>query len=532
MRISNKEFVLRLGLIFEFVALALACSFIYTTNNPIILFVFTNCSVAVFMYSYVRYSVHKNTVKRTDELVAALKKITMDDDDHIYVFDKSTDFAPVYSAINAVKESIKEKETNQEEIRNILNSVAVNMELDKLLNDLMPKLVELTKSNCGAFYLANAISEKLEIKYSIGFSKNIYSEFDLTLGEGFIGSAAVNKEVKILYDIPDDTIYVIRSFLGKIKPKSIMVIPIFSQDTILGTLVFASLYNYSPEQLKLVDIIKYYFGVAVSNGITYEKTKRLTNELKFQNRLIQNLNEDLEKKVQERIQFLNDIIDSVQDYAIYATDKDGIVITWSKGAENLIGFPAQDILGKNINIAYEDKDRNPHIIKEFSNKINIEGKGSYNGLFKKPDGTEYHGDLSIFARYGKNHELLGYTCIQKDITTLKKAQLELKWERELSSTVIDSDVRAIVFVDAVGIIQMNNFNAGRLLDSSSIIGKGLYEFFEDEVKLRDDIIHVAESGISGRFAYRMKNSDRTINIHAVVLKKDEGVKVKLIIYLD
>ena len=105
-----------------------------------------------------------------------------------------------------------------------------------------------------------------------------------------------------------------------------------------------------------MDIIKYYVGVAINNGITYERTMRLTNELKFQNKLIQNLNEELEKKAEERTFFLNNIVDSIKDYAIYAMDKNGIVLAWNKGAEIIMGYKKDEICGKSIKNIYSAEE--------------------------------------------------------------------------------------------------------------------------------------------------------------------------------
>ncbi len=461
MKINNKDVIYRTVLILEFFLLAFGCFIIYILYREqlIFFFLFLNASTSVYIYSLLRYKHSKKAQSRAAQLVLAINSITKDGEENIYVVNNDDEMHDVYSAIGYVKDSLKKKEKTQEELRNIVNSVAVNMELEKLLTDLMPKLIEATKSNCGAFYLTNYVSGKLEIKHSLGFSKNIYSEFDLTLGEGFIGSVVVNKEVEILNDIPDDTVYIIRTFLGKIKPKSIMVIPVINQEQIAGVLVFASVYNYSQEQLEMVNSIKYYVGVAVGNGITYEKTKRLTNELKFQNRLIQNLNEDLEKKVQERTHFLNDIIDSIKDYAIYATDRNGTVVAWNKGAENVYGYNAQEIMGKNISLIHTQEELKEDKLKNTIDVIMREGKCVEKGWRTKKNGSVYYAEISSFARYSKDGELIGFTNVTKDITEIKNMENELWLEKEFSSRLVSKSAKAFIFSYIEGFIELCNKSA-------------------------------------------------------------------------
>jgi len=211
----------------------------------------------------------------------------------------------------------------------------------------MPKLAELTRSNCCAFYAVNNAS-RLSIKHSIGFGKNIYSEFDLDLGEGFIGHLAMKEEATVVHDVPDDTIYMVRTFLGKIKPRNIMVVPIFHQEQLNGVLVCASINAYSEEDLSLVGMIRYYLGVAVGNGINSEKTKRLTNELAFQNKLIQNQHEEMRKRLRDKELLLYHLVNMIGDEIVYVLDADYRVLYWNKSAKALYGITREEAVGRHI----------------------------------------------------------------------------------------------------------------------------------------------------------------------------------------
>ena len=61
------------------------------------------------------------------------------------------------------------------------------------------------------------------------------------------------------------------------------------------------------------------------------------------------------KQMEERIiksqEFLNSIVENSGD-AIITTDADSRVTLWSRGAENLYGYKADEVLGKNIDFLY------------------------------------------------------------------------------------------------------------------------------------------------------------------------------------
>ena len=50
------------------------------------------------------------------------------------------------------------------------------------------------------------------------------------------------------------------------------------------------------------------------------------------------------------------LIDSVEDYAIYALDTEGRVVTWNAGAQAVNGYTADEILGRHLVAFYMAAD--------------------------------------------------------------------------------------------------------------------------------------------------------------------------------
>ena len=42
------------------------------------------------------------------------------------------------------------------------------------------------------------------------------------------------------------------------------------------------------------------------------------------------------------------LLESINDYAIYALDADGNILTWNAGAKNLKGYSAEEIIGRHF----------------------------------------------------------------------------------------------------------------------------------------------------------------------------------------
>ena len=288
-------------------------------------------------------AIQQNTIKKlTHELI----DITHSLEERDYS-NHPADTQEFFGALAMVKQTFVQREQLRKEILDIAHYVALNMDFDKTLAELVPKLADLTKSNCCAFYTVNNAS-KLMLKHSIGFGKNIYNEFDLTIGEGFIGHLALQKDVTVVYDVPDNTIYTVRTFLGKIKPRNLMVVPILHQEELNGVLVCASIKSYNEEDLALVEMIKYYLGVAMGNGINAEKNQRLANELAFQNKLIQNQHEEMRKRLRDKEVLVRHLANMVGEDIAYVLDADFKVLHWNKSAKTAYSATKEEALGKKI----------------------------------------------------------------------------------------------------------------------------------------------------------------------------------------
>ena len=486
----------------------------YIHAIPFAFIAFINAFIIVSVFYAIRFSYNYTMRRYIEYMSQSLDSVFTEGS--IQVLPKnSPDLQPFFIQLDKLKFTLRKKDDTRQEILNVVNSVAVNMEFEKVLEDLLPKLIAVTGSNCCAFYSLNVQTNKLEIKHSVGFSKNIFSEFDINLGEGFIGEASLNNKTTVCVDIPDDSVYLIRTFLGKLKPRNMLIVPIFYHEETTGVMVFASIHKYSQEDLEMVEMIKYYVGVAVANGMTYEKTKRLSNELKFQNKLIQNLNDELEKKVENRRFFLNSIIDGIQDYAIYAMDKNGVILTWNKGADNMLGITAEEAVGKQIEYIYSPEEKEN--VKRRLQLVLQEGKYAENGWRNRKDGSRFFYEMRMFCMYNDKNEVIGISNITKDMSDIKNAESALWFEKEVSLRILESSSRALLFTDENGFIIQSNHNAELLLDREYLTGSGLYEFFEDTKALAEKIRAAAQNSYYNELSAKLRDEADIIRLQINVI---------------
>jgi PAS domain S-box-containing protein len=126
------------------------------------------------------------------------------------------------------------------------------------------------------------------------------------------------------------------------------------------------------------------------------------------------------KKAEEKIQTLANVVESSND-AIITESLDGIITSWNKGAEQVYGYLAEEVLGKNMSILEPDNLKGE--IKQLSDKIKQRKKVKHHETLRlKNDGTIVNISVTlspVFDVYGK---LVAISNIAGDITEKKIAE--------------------------------------------------------------------------------------------------------------
>jgi PAS domain S-box-containing protein len=163
------------------------------------------------------------------------------------------------------------------------------------------------------------------------------------------------------------------------------------------------------------------FFLRVSNPIIRDLQNR-TAELTVANEQLQR--EILErKKAEERLRFQAQLLSSVRE-SVVATDLEGHVIYWGRGAEKLYGYNAKEVMGKPITFIVE-----PHEEEEEEERMRqVFETGSWSGEYMQQckDGSKFWADTVISLVTDKNEQPSGFIGIDRDITEREQAKEALR----------------------------------------------------------------------------------------------------------
>jgi len=121
------------------------------------------------------------------------------------------------------------------------------------------------------------------------------------------------------------------------------------------------------------------------------------------------------------------LVDRVQDYAIFALDPQGYILSWNAGAQRLKGYTAEEILGKHFSIFYPPAD-----IESGKPAWELEvavanGQVEDEGWRLRKDGTRFWGSVLITAIRDDEGTLIGFAKVTRDLTERRAAE-----DRELA----------------------------------------------------------------------------------------------------
>ena len=114
------------------------------------------------------------------------------------------------------------------------------------------------------------------------------------------------------------------------------------------------------------------------------------------------------------------LVDSVRDYAIFALDPTGHVLSWNAGAERFKGYTANEIIGKHFSIFYPIEDRwKPPRELEIATET---GRFEEEGWRVRKDGSRFWASVVITALRDERGTLVGFAKVTRDLTERRQAE--------------------------------------------------------------------------------------------------------------
>lgn len=125
------------------------------------------------------------------------------------------------------------------------------------------------------------------------------------------------------------------------------------------------------------------------------------------------------RQSEERLRLL---VESVPDYAIYMLGPNGEVTTWNSGAQNLKGYTAAEIIGRNYALFFTEEDvRAGKPVRELE-IARSEGRFEEEGLRVRKSGARFLANVVLTPIRDAHGELRGFAKVTRDLSSRVAAE--------------------------------------------------------------------------------------------------------------
>jgi two-component system sensor kinase FixL len=168
------------------------------------------------------------------------------------------------------------------------------------------------------------------------------------------------------------------------------------------------------------------------------------------------------------------LVEGVSGYAIFMLDAEGDVISWNRGAEEVLGWDRDQVIGQHCSIFLTGPTARSQAAAQLD-QARREGRFAGESWHKRADGSEFVAHASITPMVGDNGTDLGFAKVVHDVTARRAEERALQRREEHLKSILDTVPDAMVVIDDRGMILSFSSAAERLFgyEESEVTGKNV-----------------------------------------------------------
>ena len=137
-----------------------------------------------------------------------------------------------------------------------------------------------------------------------------------------------------------------------------------------------------------------------------------------------------EEALRDREERLRLIMESALDYAIFTLDLDGRIVSWNRGAERLLGYPPEDILGQSGQVVFTAEDQAAGAMEEELAKAAHQNHAANERWHVRRDGSRFWGSGYTMPLLTEGGQARGFLKIMVDNTQRQLMEASLRQAKE------------------------------------------------------------------------------------------------------
>jgi len=162
------------------------------------------------------------------------------------------------------------------------------------------------------------------------------------------------------------------------------------------------------------------------------------------------------------------LVEGVKDYAILMLSPDGVVVSWNVGAERILGYTAEEILGRSFTLFCPEEDILAGKPERLLRTAAEEGRVVDEGWQRRKEGSLFWCNVILTALRDSGGRLLGYAKVTRDLTEHRLAELE---RNKLGAQMLQGQKLQAIGQLSAGIAHEINNPVGYILSNLNTLGE-------------------------------------------------------------
>jgi putative methionine-R-sulfoxide reductase with GAF domain len=186
----------------------------------------------------------------------------------------------------------------------------------ELYDRIIKFVVNFTNSNQGGLFLLRREEGQeafLELVSAYAFERKKYITKKIDTGQGLVGQCFVEAQSIFLAKVPDNYIH-ITSGLGEANPNCILLVPLKTEDTVLGVIELATFTTYDAHEIELIEKFAQSIAATLANVQINENTRLLLEQTQQQAEEMRAQEEEMRQNMEELAATQEELARKEQEY--------------------------------------------------------------------------------------------------------------------------------------------------------------------------------------------------------------------------
>ncbi|MCP4724814.1 MAG: response regulator [bacterium] len=280
-----------------------------STRNAVFQIIFS-ITVFILIFIGISFIIVKNITVPLSEIVSISERVCIGEFKNKVEKISADELGSLGASINKMTSQLDNlfsesgiREWHSNGLSKISEIVRGGSDFRSIANDLCQFFPKHLNCQIVTFYILK--ENKLELTGSYAFNKGKSLRNSIDFGEGFVGQAALEKQIISLVDIPEDYTR-INSSIGDQKPRNIVVVPFLYNKKVQGVMEIGSFEEISDKGLEFLESTVEPIGITINslreqlkNKKLLEETQRQARELETRQEELRASNEELEEQTQK-----------------------------------------------------------------------------------------------------------------------------------------------------------------------------------------------------------------------------------------